>query len=107
MLMELTPEQQDRIRLLLEEELRDAVRLATGQGARPAEVAALVEDRRQALAELRAGFLGAVFPELRAWPAEAEPWPPAAGARPSAVAEDAQDPLDDAGQAGGVAEPRG
>ncbi len=48
MLMELTPEQRDRIRELLEQELREALR------AVPADDAAkLVADRRQALADLR------------------------------------------------------
>jgi hypothetical protein len=48
MLMELTPEQRDRIRQLLEQELREALR------SMPADDAAkIVADRRQALADLR------------------------------------------------------
>ncbi len=47
MLMELTPEQRDRIRRLLEDELREALR-----AVRPDDAAALVADRRRALADL-------------------------------------------------------
>jgi len=49
MLMNLTPEQRDRIQRLLEEELRNACRSAIDRGARPADVADLVVDRRHAL----------------------------------------------------------
>jgi len=54
--MELTAEQRDRIRRLLERELRAAVRSAAALGARPADVAALVADRRRRLAALRPGL---------------------------------------------------
>lgn len=47
--MELTPDQRDRIQLLLEEELRATYRAQVKQGARPADIAAMVVDRRQAL----------------------------------------------------------
>jgi len=77
MLMELTPEQRERIRLLLEEELRDACRSAIDLGADPADVAGVVADRRRALQELTAG-----------------------------LADDPQDPLDDAGEGAGVGEQR-
>jgi hypothetical protein len=52
MLMNLTPEQRDRIQRLLEEELRNACRSAIDRGARPADVADLVVDRRHALEDL-------------------------------------------------------
>jgi hypothetical protein len=48
MLMELTPEQRDRIRQLLEEELREALRAVP-----PDDAETLVADRRRALADLR------------------------------------------------------
>jgi hypothetical protein len=75
--MKLNAEQRDRIRRLLEEELRAAFRSAAARGARPADVAALVADRRRRLAALR--------PDL---------------------ADDAQHPADDAGDGGGVGEQR-
>jgi hypothetical protein len=52
MLMDLTPEQRDRIQRLLERELRDACRSATDRGARPADVADLVLERRHAVEDL-------------------------------------------------------
>ena len=77
MLMELTPEQRERIRLVLEEELRCAYRTALGRGADPGEVAELVAARRHALRELAAGF-----------------------------PDDPQHPADDAGEGSGVREQR-
>ncbi len=77
MLMDLSAEQRARIRLLLEKELREALRTATARGARPADVAAVVADRRRALAASHPGS-----------------------------ADDAQHPLDDAGDGDGVAEQR-
>jgi len=77
MLMELTPDQRDRIRLLLEQELRDACRSAIGRGAQPAEVADLVAERRRALEDLAIGF-----------------------------ADDPQHPVDDPGEGGGVGQQR-
>jgi hypothetical protein len=47
MLMELTPEQRDRIRQLLEEELREALRAVPS-----ADAETLVAERRRALADL-------------------------------------------------------
>ena len=77
MLMELTPAQRDRIRLLLEQELRDAYRSARGRGLRPNELADLVADRRRALEELATGFT-----------------------------DDPQHPVDDPGEGGGVGQQR-
>jgi hypothetical protein len=73
MLMDLTPEQRDRIQRLLEEELRDAWRTALDGGAAPAAVDELVADRRRALEALLA-------------------------------ADDAEHPVDDAGEGGGIGE---
>jgi hypothetical protein len=50
--MDLTPAQRDRIRQLLEEELREAYRCAVQDGASPAAVGEALTDRRQALEEL-------------------------------------------------------
>jgi hypothetical protein len=50
--MDLTPAQRDRIRQLLEEELREAYRSAVEGGASPAAVGEALSDRRQALEEL-------------------------------------------------------
>jgi hypothetical protein len=52
MLMELTPEQRESIRRLLEEELRAGCRSAIDSGAQPADVADLVAERRQAVEDL-------------------------------------------------------
>jgi hypothetical protein len=49
MLMDLTPEQRDRLQRLLEEELRAAYRSALERGARPADLKELLADRREAL----------------------------------------------------------
>jgi hypothetical protein len=49
--MALTPEQRERMRQLLEEELRKASRSAIARGATPDEVADLLAARRRALAE--------------------------------------------------------
>jgi hypothetical protein len=54
MLMNLTPEQRDRIQRLLEEELRNACRSAIDRGTPPAEVTELVVNRRRALEDLLA-----------------------------------------------------
>ena len=75
--MELTPDQQERIRRLLEEELRAAYRSAVDSGNAPAAVDALIADRRRALEKLAAG-----------------------------LPDDRQDPLDDPGQGGGIADQR-
>lgn len=56
MLMELTPEQRDRIQRVLEEELRAAYRSAVDRGARPADVRQVLVDRRHALDELLLGL---------------------------------------------------
>lgn len=48
----LTPQQRDRIRRLLEAELRRACRSAIDRGARPAEVGDLLAARRRVLADL-------------------------------------------------------
>ena len=50
--MELTPQQRDRIQRLLEEELRATYRAQLAHGARPADVAEMAVDRRQALNRL-------------------------------------------------------
>ena len=75
--MELTPDQRDRIQRLLEEELRAAYRSALDRGDAPAAVDALIADRRRALEELAGG-----------------------------LPHDRQDPLDQAGEDGGIAEQR-
>jgi len=51
--MALTPEQRERMRQLLEEELRKASLSAIERGATPEEVADLLAARRRALAEPR------------------------------------------------------
>ena len=55
-LMELTAGQQDRIRWLLETELRRACRSAVLGGTAPAEVAGLLATQRRALAESAGGL---------------------------------------------------
>ncbi len=75
--MDLTPAQRDRIRRLLEDELRDAYRSAVESGASPAAIGELLTDRRQALEELT-----------------------------RAVEDDPEDPIDDAEAGGGVTEQR-
>jgi hypothetical protein len=75
MLMDLTPEQRDRIQRLLEQELRNACRSATDRGARPADVADLVLERRHAVEDL-------LFD----------------------LADDPQHPVDDDGEGAGVGE---
>jgi hypothetical protein len=77
MLMELTPDQRDRIRLLLEQELQEASRSAIGRGVQPAEVAAFLADRRRALEDLATGF-----------------------------ADDPQHPVDDTGEGSGIGQQR-
>jgi hypothetical protein len=52
MLSDLTPGQRDRIRQLLEAELRDACRAALRRGTPPADLADLVAGRRRALEDL-------------------------------------------------------
>jgi hypothetical protein len=75
--MELTPEQRVRIQRLLERELRDACRSATDRGARPADVADLVLERRHAVEDL-------LFD----------------------LADDPQHPVDDDGEGSGIGEQR-
>lgn len=48
--MSLSPEQRDDLQRLLEDELLAAWRAAAADGARPAEFASAVEERRRALA---------------------------------------------------------
>jgi hypothetical protein len=52
MLTDLTPDQRDRIRRLLEAELRDACRAVLRRGTTPADLADLVVGRRHALEDL-------------------------------------------------------
>lgn len=53
--MHLTPRQRDRIRRLLEAELRAACRSAIDQGARPADLDDLLAARRRGLAAMCTG----------------------------------------------------
>ncbi|UQU64295.1 hypothetical protein COUCH_35955 [Couchioplanes caeruleus] len=78
MLMDLTPEQRDRLQRLLEEELRAAYRSALERGARPADLEELLADRRAALDGLRLE-----------------------------LADDGEHPVDDAGDGRGVGEQGG
>lgn len=73
--MKLTTEQLDKIQRLLEEELRDACRSAVDGGARPADIAVVLADRRRALKNLL-----------------------------SHLPDDAQDSVDHAGESGGIGE---
>jgi hypothetical protein len=76
--MDLAPGQRDRLRQLLEDELREAYRKAIDRGASPAAVDEDVASRRRALEALTRRF----------------------------VADDVQDPVDEPSEGGGVAEQR-
>jgi hypothetical protein len=77
--MEISAEQREQIQLLLEEELRNAARSAVRRGFTPAEIGELLDDRQDAEEFLLLDILP----------------------------EDAENPVDDAGQSHGIGEQLG
>lgn len=81
--MALTSGQQERLRRLLEDELRKAGRTALEGGASPEELAALLAERRHALTEAEHGGPA---------PTDAEHGPAPTGAEPGRADERPQPP---------------